>query len=264
VTVSEPHPIPNSKTTTPRKTAAALAGGLDVLVCGLPMTVVGLLFCLLNGTLDLLNWLATPLGALVILWGAMRLARSGWGGMEFVRSALWCVGLAMTILALSPFLFWWRQMPKNFYFTLNVLLFVAALTALVFAVNRLCAQVNHHISAPGGVNESKSVVWLIFVAWVLPLCVVTGFIVRASVEYGEPMGWVLRKSLGDLNIGFSRWLVVGSALAPIMFTCIALIATRRRLLAWATQPPFTENETDLSDNETHPQKNPLQTAKEQR
>lgn len=233
------------------------------MVCGLPMTVVGLLFCLLNGTLDLLNWLMTPLGALVILWGAVRLTRSGWRETEFDRSAQWCMTLAVVLLALSPFLFWWRQMPKNFHFALNTLFFVAALTALVFAVNRLCAQLNHRIGAPNGVSESKSVVWLLFVAWVLPLCVVTGFVVRAAFEYSEPMGWVLRKSLGELSIGLPRWLFVATALTPVAFTCVALISTRRRLLLCAMLSSRAEIARELPDSETRAPKDSIQMTKEQ-
>jgi hypothetical protein len=235
---------------------AALAGGFDLLACALPMVTLGLLLSLLNGTLDMLSWAVAPLGAGVALWGAMRLARADFNDAQFVRGAQWCAGFAVVLLALSPFLYWWRQMPKNFYFTLNTFFFAAALTALVIAVNRTSAHLSLRIGAHGGFSESKSVVGLVFVAWVLPLCVLTGFLVRASFEYGEPVGWVLRKLLGDLNIGYPRWLFVVTAFAPVAFTSVALISTRRRLLEWTklslskqtTAHPYSGDSVETKDS----------------
>jgi hypothetical protein len=253
----------DSAATRLRDSIAALAGGFDLLVCALPMVTLGLLFCLLNGTLDLLSWAVVPLGAGVALWGAMRLTRTDFNDAHFLRRAQWCVGLVVVLLALSPFLYWWRQMPKNFYFTLNTFLFVMALTALVFAVNRMSAHLSLRIGAPSGVSESKSVVWLVFVAWVLPLCILTGFLVRASFEYSEPMGWVLRKSLGDLNIGYPRWLLVVTAFAPVAFTCVALISTRRRVMEWAKLSLSKESSVPSRDASSIESKDSIQMTKEQ-
>jgi len=241
VRASRTHQRDNSAATQLRDSASTLAGGFDLLVCGLPIAALGVLFCLLNGTLDLLTWTATPIGAGVVLWGAARLAGGNIGDKVFKRHSQECVALATVMLALSPFLYWWRQMPKNFYFTLNALLFAAAFAALLFAVNRASSQLCLRMGSPHGAGENKSVVWLVFVAWALPLCVVTGFAARASFEYTEPIGWVLRKAVGDAAVGTPRLLFIATAQTPIVFTCGALMVTRRRVLRWAAGLPRAEN-----------------------
>jgi len=203
-----------------------LARGLSCLFWGLPLTLLVCAQAIRTDWLRALGVMPPLLTTALLLYGLWQM-RSFQPQERIWTAALWRSRMLATVnLGLSPFLYWWNQLPGNFYFLAAVLMFgfgsVAFLASLNTTIERLGAMLpdetlryeTRHFTA---VNR-----WLLFImVAVVMVFVLAGQSPRVAEKFGRFLEFVQR---------FHRWFIIAFILLPVAMTMALLWKTKEVIL----------------------------------
>jgi hypothetical protein len=217
------------------------AGELIWLVRGLSFMLGGLLTALAGAVVTQLPtalvWsgrllLLVPSGAGMIVYGAACLSRLASPVPRLKAAAQRCLWLAVALLFLSPFAYFWYRAPWRDYLTVNVLLLLVCAVWLLLAANRLVLRW-------GAAFRDDTLVWMARIGhWLCCLLVVfpsAAFLSALAVScwhHQQPFLSTASHLIGRLD----SW-VEALALAPACLTASLLWTLKAAALALFQDPP---------------------------
>lgn len=203
-----------------------LARGLSCLFWGLPMALLICAQAVRTEWLRSLGIVPPMLTTGLLLYGLLQM-RSFQPQERIWKASLFRTQLLATVnLGLSPFLYWWSQVPGNAYFLVTAILFAlgsaAFLASLNTTIERLGAMLpdetlryeTRHFTA---VNR-----WLLFI-----MVAVVGlfFFIGRSPELAGKFDHLL-----DTLARYYRWFVISFILLPVAMTMALLWKTKEVIL----------------------------------
>lgn len=118
----------------------------------------------------------------IICVGAIKLVRVEGVGSRWRKRARACVVTSVLLLYFSPFLYWWKALPENSYYTLNLFAMILAVVAFLSALNLLCIELGHFTGDRSLVAESRVFLGLTAFVLALPAAWAFGFAAMRSLQ----------------------------------------------------------------------------------
>ncbi len=125
----------------------AVARGFSCLFWGIGLSVMLFTGFVRLGVFNVVSLSPHVIGAIVILVGALRLARSAAPIPKWPSRTRFLLAAAVLQLYLLPFLTWWRHAPAQKLYAVNVFLLLLATLWLLSLVNRLAGDVGEALGS---------------------------------------------------------------------------------------------------------------------
>lgn len=211
------------------------AGELIWLVRGLSFMLGGLLTALAGAVVTqmptALVWsgrllLLASAGAGLMVYGAGCLSRLASPLPRLKSAARRCLWLAMAVLLLSPFAYFWYRAPWRDYLTANVLLLLACAVWLLLAINRLVMRWGTAFRDETLVLMARIGNWLCYLLVVFPGVAFLSALAVSCWHHEHPFFGAMAGVLGRLD----GW-VEAMALAPVCLTASLLWTLKAAALA---------------------------------
>jgi hypothetical protein len=209
-----------------------LVRGLSAIFWGLP---IGLVVCVQTAKGDLLRPLgaAPPIVATALLFYGLGLL-----GHFQKQERVWRAALdrarvfALINLGLSPFLFWWNQVPSNRFF--NSMIELMALTTLIFlfALNPVLCRLTAMLPDETLRQETKLFTTVNRLLLTATIMVVVFYFVLARINQLPPLLIVLLSHLERAGL----WLATFLILLPVAMTMALVWKTKEVILAGVFGP----------------------------
>ncbi len=126
---------------------------------------------------------AYAIGIMLVLWGLRHLRRAVPLGGAWAFLLGGCSMSAFALVYLSPFVNWWLEAPHVPWFACNFMGFMATAVILLLFLNLLCAKLGGMLGANGFRLEANLSALSVVVLLLLPLALVLGFSLAASINY---------------------------------------------------------------------------------
>lgn len=203
-----------------------LTRGLSCLFWGLPLTLLICAQAVRTEWLRSLGVVPPVLTTGLLLFGLWQM-RTFQPQERVWTNSLWQTRLLATVnLGLSPFLYWWSQVPGNGYFLAAVVLFalgsIAFLTSLNTTIERLGAMLpdetlRYETRQFTAVNR-----WLLFLLLALMACF---YVAAHSPELASRFAGLL-----NTMARLYRWFIIAFILLPVAMTMALLWKTKEVIL----------------------------------
>jgi hypothetical protein len=204
-----------------------LVRGLACLFWGLPLA---LLICAQAVRADWLRSLgiAPPLLATGLLLHGLWQMNSFQRQERIWRTSLFRTQLLATVnLGLSPFLYWWNQVPGNTYFIVAAYLFALSGVAFLGSLNKTIERLGAMLPDETLRHETRHFTavnrWLLFI---MAASVGLFFAIRQSPELAGKFDHLL-----DATSRYYRWFIVSFILLPVAITMALLWKTKEVILS---------------------------------
>ena len=159
---------------------------------------------------------AYVLGAGLISWGLWLLQSAGPTGRRWQRRTRMALGLTFLIIYFAPFITWWRAMPYENLFLINVLGLLLSGMLILLLVNLLAAETFSLFEERGGRVESQAFAFGVVILMIAPFLIGLLFALVASLRYNAPFAEEIWTTINRVPI----WLYVATTL-PCSLTMVA-------------------------------------------
>ncbi|MFA5042968.1 MAG: hypothetical protein WC381_05890 [Kiritimatiellia bacterium] len=159
---------------------------------------------------------AYVLGAGLIGWGLWLLQSAGPAGRIWRRHTRLALGLAFLVIYFAPFIVWWRVMPYENLFLINVLGLLLSGMGILLLVNLLAAETFGLFEERGGRVESQVFAFGVVILMIAPFLIGMLFALVASIRYNTVFAEEIWLTINRVPI----WLYVATTL-PCSLTMVA-------------------------------------------
>ncbi len=119
-------------------------------------------------------------GVLVLYVGFFSLYRAAPDASWWRRCSLTGLVLSFVLVYFTPFVYWWRQSPLTPFFLYNMMALLIVCAGVLYAVNRLSAEIARLLRDPVLAVEARMCAWSALLVLVPILALVLGFALHAG------------------------------------------------------------------------------------
>ena len=187
---------------------------------------------------------AYVVGAGLIGWGIWLLQSAGPVSRKWHRRTRMALRLVFLIIYFAPFIAWWKAMPRENIFLVNVLGLLLTGMGILLLINLLTADAYILFKERGGQVESQVFAFGVVILMIAPFLIGLLFALVASIRYNSLFAEEIWMTINRMPI----WLYVATTL-PCSLTLVASWKAKaccyQRLWDSGTKPANGRKTTDV-------------------